>query len=76
MSESETYTTLAEQLRKAIEDSGLAIRAIAKATGIPQPVLSRFVTGVRPNIRLDTADKLCKYFRMELTEPKRRADHD
>ena len=30
----------------------------------------RFVTGERPNIRIDTVDRLCAYFGLELTPGK------
>lgn len=36
--------TLTDQLRQAIEDSGLTRYEIAKRTGIDQATLSRFVT--------------------------------
>jgi len=62
--------TMADQLRAAVQGSGLSVYEIAKRTGIPQPVLQRFVSGVRDNIRLDTADKLAALFSMRLTEPR------
>ena len=52
------YKPLADQLRDAIEGSHLPILAIAKETGIPQPVLHRFYVGDRDNLTLTTADKL------------------
>lgn len=64
-------TTLTEQLKQAIDDSGLSIYRIAKDTGIPQPVLHRFMTGDRPSIRLKTAESLAAYFGMRLTAPKK-----
>jgi plasmid maintenance system antidote protein VapI len=63
--------TLTDQLKDAVAESGLSVYEIAKATGIPQPVLHRFVAGDRPTIRLDTAEKLATYFAMRLTVPKR-----
>lgn len=59
-------TTIADQLRKAIEDSGQSVYALAKAADIAQPVLHRFYTGER-DLTLTTADKLLVYFELELT---------
>ena len=65
--------TLSEQLRAAIENSGLSVYRIAKDSGVPQQTLQRFVTGQR-DIRLaQTADRLAEYFGMRLTAPKRPA---
>ena len=61
---------MAETLRKAIEDSGESVNAIAVAAGIPQPVLSRFVAGHR-DLALRTADKLAKHFGLELRAGRR-----
>ena len=52
-------------LRKAIERSEASRYAISQATGIPQSALSRFVSGER-SISLDYADKLARYFGLEL----------
>jgi hypothetical protein len=57
---------MAETLRKVIQDSGKPIAAIAKEAGIAQPVLHRFFTGERDNLRLDTVEKLARYFKLEL----------
>ena len=64
------YSPLAKQLRGMIANSGMTINALAVAAGIPEPVLHRFVLGVRENIRLDTADKLCRFFGVRLTAPR------
>jgi DNA-binding Xre family transcriptional regulator len=64
------YNPLAEQLRGMITESGLTTNALAVAAGIPEPVLHRFLSGVRENIRLDTADKLCRFFGVRLTAPR------
>ena len=63
--------SLAQQLLAAINDSGLSVYAIAKATGVRQQVLQRFVAGDRDNIRIDTADKLATFFGMRFTAPRR-----
>lgn len=58
---------LVEQLRTAIRESGLSVNQIAAKAEIAQPVLSRFVSGDRDNLTLETAWKLCRLFRMKLT---------
>jgi len=57
--------TMSDQLRKQIERCPLTVNAIAVESGIPQPVLYRFATGER-DLTLTTADKLVRYFDMEL----------
>jgi plasmid maintenance system antidote protein VapI len=52
-------------LRKAIVDSGLSQYRIAKESGVPQPVLNRFVNGER-DITVGTAGRLCSYLKLEL----------
>ena len=60
---------LAEQLRKTVKGSGLTLYAVAKRSGVPYAVLSRFMTSER-DLRLATVEKLCKLFSMRLTAPK------
>jgi len=60
---------LAEQLRDAIRESGYSINSLANVWGIPQPVLSRFVSGQR-GIGMDNANKIAAAFGMRLTKPK------
>jgi len=62
---------LPQQLKEAIQKSGLTVYRISKDSGVPQPTLQRFVSGER-DIRLgQTADKLAAYFGMRLTRPIR-----
>jgi len=61
---------LPDQLRQAIEDSGLTLYRIAKGSGIAYPVLHRFASGER-DLTLTTASRLADYFGMRLTRPKR-----
>jgi len=65
---------MTDQLRNAVHDSGFSVNHIAAGAGIPQPVLQRFISGERQNIRLDTADRLAAYFGMRLTRPLRPKD--
>ena len=61
---------IADQLRNAINNSGLSIHQLARDLDIPQPVLSRFASGQRM-VRLETAAKIAEHFGMRLTKPKR-----
>jgi len=62
--------SLTEQLRKAIDESGLSLYAIAKATSTPYAVIHGFANRNR-DIKLETAEKLAVLFGMKLTMPKR-----
>ena len=62
--------TLQDQLRQAVQDSGLTLYAIAKGAGIAYPVLYRFASGER-DLTLQTASRLTDFFGMRLTRPKR-----
>ena len=57
--------TVSEQLRKAIETSARTRYAIAKATGIPASVLSRFVVG-GAGLRSQNLDRLCAHLGLVL----------
>jgi plasmid maintenance system antidote protein VapI len=61
---------LQDQLRQAIEDSGLTLYRIAKDSGIAYQVLHRFASGER-DLTLETATRLADYFGMRLTRPRR-----
>jgi len=61
---------LQDQLRQAIQDSGLSLYRIAKGSGIAYQVLHRFASGER-DLTLETATKLADYFGMKLTRPRR-----
>ncbi len=67
--------TISEQLRGAIKGSDATLYRIAQDSGVDWGTLQRFLDGTRPNIRLDTVDKLCAYFGLVLrpsTKPIRR----
>jgi plasmid maintenance system antidote protein VapI len=59
---------LAAVLRNAILKSGQSANAIAKATGVPQPTITRFLAG--RDIRISKAEKIAKHLGLEL-RPKR-----
>lgn len=58
-------TPISAVLRRAIRDSGLALKAIERETGVQRASLSRFVAG-KQSLRLDVADKLAAYLRLRL----------
>jgi transcriptional regulator with XRE-family HTH domain len=58
-------SALSEQLKDAFRQSGKSIYAVAKGSGISQPMLSRFIGG-RRGITLKTAEQLAAYFEMQL----------
>ena len=61
-------STLSKQLLAAVQDSGMAVNAIAVRCGVAQPILCRWVNGQR-TISLETASKLAGFFSMRLTKP-------
>lgn len=50
--------SIAEQLRRAIEQSGKSRYRIAQESGVAEAVLSRFMSGER-DLKLETANRLC-----------------
>ena len=58
--------SISDQLRSAIEAEDATFYRIAKDAGIDWGTLQRFVDGRRPNIRVDTIDKLCEKLGLEL----------
>lgn len=55
---------LQDATARAIKE-GETVHGIAVAAGITSPSLHRFVTGER-GLNLESADKLARYFRLEL----------
>jgi DNA-binding Xre family transcriptional regulator len=58
--------TISDQLRAAVEATDATFYRIAKDAGVDWGTLQRFVDGSRPNIRIDTVDKLCAQLGLEL----------
>jgi hypothetical protein len=56
--------TLADQLRAVVRASG-PVSTTARKSGVPQPVLHRFVAGER-DLTLRSAEKLLDYFGLEV----------
>lgn len=57
--------TVTDQLRRAVERCGQTRYAIAKATGIPASVLSRFVAS-GAGLRSQNFDRLCAHLGLVL----------
>ncbi len=62
---------LGRQLQAAIAATGQSLYSIAQASGVPAPVLQRFVNGQR-GITLETAGKLAEYLGLALLPQPRR----
>ncbi len=60
---------ITDALRKAINDSGIASKALARETGVKRPSIVRFRRGEQ-SLRLDLADRIATYFGLELTPTK------
>jgi transcriptional regulator with XRE-family HTH domain len=63
---------ISDQLRLAIEESGESRYAIAKATGITEATLSRFVNGVH-GLSLEKVDVICEHLVLRLTKGTEKA---
>ena len=49
--------TLEDQVRDRIEQSGLSTVELANRLGVPQPAVSRFMTGARQTVNAKTLDR-------------------
>ena len=58
--------SVSDSLRQAIRNSDATLYRVAKDAEIDWGTLQRFLDGTRPNIRIDTVEKLCRYFGLEL----------
>ena len=73
VAESEGITvTISEQLKRTTRGYG-SNYAVARDTGVRETVLSRFMNG-KQGLYLTTVDRLCEFFGMRLTRPKRAKD--
>lgn len=63
---------MAQQLRDAIENSGVSLLALSKVCGVPQPRLHDFMNG--RDIRLSTAQKLANHFGLVILPSGRKKD--
>jgi transcriptional regulator with XRE-family HTH domain len=63
---------MTEALRHAIAESGLPLQRIEKLTGVKRASIMRFMEG-RQSLRLDKADRLAGYFKIECRQVRRKA---
>jgi DNA-binding Xre family transcriptional regulator len=61
--------TVSSQLKAAVKATDATFYRIAKDADVDWGTLKRFVNGKRPNIRIDTVDKLCESLGLDL-QPK------
>ncbi len=64
-------TKFSDQIRKAVEQSGMTRYAIFKATGIDQATLSKFVHG-QVGLSMDTLDILADILGLEVVARRRK----
>jgi hypothetical protein len=62
--------SISETLRQAVRASGLPVRAVALAAGVPQPRLHYFLQG--KGLTSGNTDRLADYFGLELRPRTRR----
>ena len=62
--------TLSDQMRRAVDESGMSRYAICKATGMDQANMSRFMSG-ETGLTLETADRIAKLLNLELVKRSR-----
>lgn len=63
---------VSDQLRTAIGAADATYYRIAKDAEVDWGTLQRFMDGRRPNVRIDTVDKLCAILGLEL-RPKQKS---
>ena len=64
--------TISNQLQAAIKLRDATLYRIAKDAAVDWGTLQRFLDGSRPNIRIDTVDRLCEGLGLELQPKKSR----
>ena len=62
--------TLNDQMRRAVDESGMSRYAICKATVMDQANMSRFMSG-ETGLTLETADRIAKLLNLELVKRSR-----
>ena len=68
-----TVKRFSDQVRDAVEASGMSRYAICKAIGLPQSAMSRFMTG-KGGLSMDTLDKLAELLGFYVaTRPRRKS---
>lgn len=62
--------SLADHIRQAARESGLSVYRLAIEADVDQSTLNKFLTGSRPNLRLDVADRLCRVLNIRVVRPR------
>jgi transcriptional regulator with XRE-family HTH domain len=57
--------SLEETIKQLLAATGESVNSLAKQSGVPQPVLQRFLSGQR-SLTLETVEKLCVFLGLEL----------
>lgn len=70
MSKKQAEPMMTELLLEALRDCE-SLRGVGRATGVPQPCLSRFLAG-KGSLRLDNADALARHFGIKVVRPRGR----
>lgn len=65
---------MTEALKQAIANSGLPLLRIEQDTGVKRATVMRFMRG-DADIRLATADRLSRYFGLEVIEKRKGRGH-
>ena len=65
-------TKLSDQIRSAIESSGVTRYQIWKETGIAESVMNRFMHG-RAGLQMDTLDTLGEYLELEISQRRKKS---
>ena len=59
-------TDLTTTIQRAVRRDSRSLYRVACDANVHYAALHRFMSGERPNIRIDTAEKLCRTLRLEL----------
>ncbi|QDU86779.1 hypothetical protein Pla175_01300 [Pirellulimonas nuda] len=62
------HTSLSDALREALLSDSTSYAEVSRQTGLARPSLMSFAKGHR-SLRLDLADKLAAYYRVEIILP-------
>lgn len=57
---------LTTTIQRAVRRDSRSLYRVARDANVHYAALHRFMSGERPNIRIDTAEKLCRTLRLEL----------
>jgi hypothetical protein len=68
------FVTVSDQLRALIKAKDATLYRIAKDSDVDWGTIQRFLDGSRPNIRMDTVDKLCGSLGLELRLKKKESE--